>query len=90
MLNLSILVCTKNSSKTILLCLNSALPLLKAGAELIIVDAKSSDNTIKIVIDFIEMHKIDYYSVITQLKRGLYEGFNLAIEKSNRENVYYG
>ena len=89
MLNLSILVCTKNSSKTILFCLNSALPLLKAGAELIIVDAKSSDNTIKIVIDFIEMHKIDHYSVITQLKRGLYEGFNLAIEKSNREKILF-
>ena len=54
MLNLSILVCTKNSSKTILSCLNSALPIMKAGAELILVDGHSHDNTVNLVLDFLK------------------------------------
>ena len=54
MLDLSILVCTKNSSQTILSCLYSALPIMKAGAELILVDGHSYDNTVNLVLDFLK------------------------------------
>ena len=47
MLNLSLLVCTKNSAKNILTSLNSALPILNAGAELVLIDGRSNDNTDK-------------------------------------------
>ena len=38
MLDLSLLVCTKNSSNTIMSCLESSLPVLRANAELILVE----------------------------------------------------
>ena len=48
MLDLSLLVCTKNSSKSIISCLKSSLPILKENAELILVDGRSKDNTIEL------------------------------------------
>lgn len=85
MLNLSLLVCTKDSAKNIISCLNSSLPILKDGAELIIVDGRSSDNTIKLVMGFLKLHNIIYYKLFSQLKYGLYEAFNLAVENSSRK-----
>ena len=89
MLNLSLLVCTKNSATSIMSCLNSSLLTLKAGAELILVDGRSSDNTINLVLEFLEIHNINYYKVITQLNYGLYEAFNLAIENSTRKKILF-
>ena len=68
MLNLSLLVCTKNSEKSILNCLNSALPILNAGAELILVDGRSNDNTIKLLLQFIKNNNIVYYKIIPIIK----------------------
>lgn len=89
MLDLSLLVCTKNSEKSIVSCLNSALPILETGAELIIVDGRSSDNTIELVTSFLEINKIVYYNIIIQSKKGLYEAFNLAIKNSNRKKILF-
>ena len=89
MLNLSLLVCTKNSEKSIVACLNSALPILKAGAELIIVDGRSSDDTIKLVMSFLEINNIINYNINIQLNKGLYEAFNIAIERSNRKKILF-
>ena len=89
MLNLSLLVCTKNSATSIIACLNSSLLTLKAGAELILVDGRSSDNTINLVLEFLDIHNINYYRVITQLNYGLYEAFNLAIENSTRKKILF-
>ena len=89
MLNLSLLVCTKNSSKSIINCLKSALPILNAGAELILVDGRSQDNTIRLILQFIKHNNIVYYKIITQLKNGLYEAFNLAIKNSERKNILF-
>ena len=79
MLNLSLLVCTKNSAKSIISCLDSALPILNSGAELILIDGRSNDNTIGLILKFIKLNNIAYYKIISQLKNGLYEAFNLAI-----------
>ncbi len=89
MLNLSLLICTKNSAKSIFTCLNSALPILNAGAELILVDGRSNDNTIKIILQFIKNNNIVYYKIITQMKNGLYEAFNLAIINSERKKILF-
>ena len=56
MLDLSLLVCTKNSNKSIIPCLKSSLPILKANAELILVDGKSQDNTIELVKEFLKQN----------------------------------
>ena len=53
MLDLSLLVCTKNSSKSIIACLESSLPILKENAELVLVDGNSQDNTIELVKEFL-------------------------------------
>ena len=75
MLNLSLLVCTKNSSKSIIPCLKSSLPILKANAELILVDGRSQDNTIELVKDFLSQNNIVNFKIILQSK-------NLNIEKN--------
>ena len=64
MLSLSILVCTKNSAKSIIPCLNSSLPVLKEGGELILVDGHSTDGTIELVLEFLESNNIIYYKII--------------------------
>ena len=89
MLNLSLLVCTKNSAKNILTSLNSALPILNAGAELILVDGRSNDNTVRLILQFLKHNNIIYYKIITQLKNGLYEAFNLAIRNSERKKFFF-
>ncbi|MBH19583.1 MAG: hypothetical protein CL851_04065 [Crocinitomicaceae bacterium] len=89
MLNLSILVCTKNSSQTILSCLNSALPIMEVGAELILVDGHSHDNTITLVLEFLKTHHIYHYKLISQLNDGLYEAFNLSILNANRNKLLF-
>ena len=88
-LDLSIIVCTKNSANNIKKCLNSSLPALKYGAELVIVDGRSNDITIKLVLKFLEKNKIYFYKVITQLDSGLYKAFNLGIENSSRQKLLF-
>ncbi len=89
MLDLSLLVCTKNSSKSIISCLKSSLPILKANAELILVDGGSHDNTIKQVKDFLKQNNILKFKIIRQSKPGLYESFNLAIENATRKKLFF-
>ena len=89
MLDLSILVCTQNSSQTILSCLNSALPIIEAGTELILVDGHSHDNTVNLVLEFLKTHHIYHYKLISQLNVGLYEAFNLAIINASRKKLLF-
>ena len=89
MLDLSLLVCTKNSSKSIISCLKSSLPILKANAELILVDGRSQDNTIGLVKDFLNQNNIVNFKIIRQSKPGLYKAFNLAIENSTRKKLFF-
>lgn len=88
-LDLSLIVCTKNSAKTITSCLVSSLPLLKSGAELIIFDARSNDNTIELILDFSKKYEISFYKISSQLNSGLYEAFNLAIENACRKRILF-
>ena len=89
MLDLSLLVCTKNSSKSIISCLKSSLPILKANAELILVDGISQDNTIELVKDFLNQNKIFNFKIICQSKPGLYEAFNVAIKNATRKKLFF-
>ena len=89
MLDLSLLVCTKNSSKSIIPCLKSSLPILKINAELILVDGRSQDNTIELVEDFLCNNNIVNFKIITQSKPGLYEAFNLAIENATKTKLFF-
>ena len=89
MLDLSLLVCTKNSSKSIIACLESSLTILKENAELILVDGSSQDNTIELVKDFLKRNDIDNFKIINQSKSGLYQAFNLAIENATRTKLFF-
>jgi len=89
MLDLSLLVCTKNSSKSIISCLKSSLSILKANAELILVDGRSQDNTIQLVQDFLSQNNIVNFKIVPQSKPGLYEAFNLAIENATRTKLFF-
>jgi len=88
-LNLSLIVCTVNSAQTIISCLNSSLLLLKAGAELILVDGRSNDKTIKYVLEFLQQNNILYYKIITQFDNGLYAAFNLGIKNTSRKKILF-
>ena len=89
MLDLSLLVCTKNSSKSIIACLESSLPILKENAELVLVDGNSQDNTIELVKDFLNQNKIVNFKIINQPKAGLYQAFNLAIKNATRTKTFF-
>ena len=89
MLDLSLLVCTKNSSKSIISCLKSSLPILKKNAELILIDGRSQDNTIELVEEFLSHNNIINFKIILQSKPGLYEAFNLAIENATRTRLFF-
>ncbi len=89
MLDLSLLVCTKNSSNSIISCLESSLPILRANAELILVDGRSQDNTIELVKDFLNKNNFVNFKLISQLKSNLYEGFNLAIKNASRKKLFF-
>lgn len=88
-LNLSIIVCTKNSAQTIISSLNSSLALLKLGAELLLIDGRSNDKTIKYVLEFVKKNNILYYKILTQLNNGLYSAFNLGIENTSRKKILF-
>ena len=89
MLDLSILVCTKNSDKSIIKCLKSCLPLLKVNAEIIIVDGCSNDNTVNLILEFLKFNKVVYYKIVKQIKSGLYDAFNIAIENASRKRLFF-
>ena len=89
MLDLSLLVCTNHSSKSIIACLESSLPILKENAELVLVDGNSQDNTIELVKDFLNENKIVNFKIINQPKAGLYQAFNLAIENATRTKTFF-
>ena len=89
MLDISLLVCTKNSAKNIISCLDSALDILNDGAELILVDGSSQDCTLSLVMDFLKANKIIHYKLLSQLRPGLYEAFNLAIENASRKKLFF-
>ena len=76
---LSLLLCSKNSSQTILDTLNSLIELLHHGANLIVVDGNSSDATIEIIQNFLKKNKINNCTITCQESTGLYAAFNEAI-----------
>ena len=89
MLDLSLLVCTKHSSKSIIACLESSLPILKENAELVLVDGNSQDNTIELVKGFLNQNDIVNFKFVLQSNPSLYEAFNLAIKNATRTKMFF-
>ena len=85
-LNLSLIVCTLNSAQTILSCLNSSLVLLKAGVELILVDGRSNDKTIKYVLEFF-LEKISDLSPHTSQNRNYYIKKTKSLESTKKHII---
>ena len=89
MLDLNLLVCTKNSGKSIIACLDSSLPILKQNAELILVDGNSQDNTIELVKEFLNQNKIVNLKIINQPKAGLYPSIQSRYRKCNKNKNFF-
>ena len=82
---ITIIIATFNAEKTIERCLRSILDQKVEQIELILVDGKSSDNTIKIISKYISF--ID--KIICEPDHGVYDAWNKAIQQSNGKWVMF-
>ena len=80
----SIVMATFNSSKTIQLALESVRNQTYSNIELIIIDGKSSDNTIKIVNDFIYPNK----KIISEKDQGIFDALNKGVRIANGKYIF--
>lgn len=79
MKQISIIIATYNAAKTLRTCLDSIVPQLTEGTELIIVDGKSTDNTNEIIDSYgnnVTIH-------ISEPDKGIYDAWNKAITRSS-------
>ena len=82
---ISIIIATYNASKTLKTCLDSIVPQLCSGTELIIVDGGSKDNTndiIKSYGDKVSVH-------ISEPDKGIYDAWNKGVALSHGEWVMF-
>jgi glycosyltransferase involved in cell wall biosynthesis len=84
-LKISIIIATYNSSKTLSQCLESIASQKNSCVELIVVDGKSSDETLSIVEDFEDT--VDH--VISEEDEGIYDAWNKGIKASFGEWIMY-
>lgn len=80
---ISIITATYNSSKTILDCINSVYLQTYPNIEHIIVDGKSSDNTLDLIHSVPNRVKL----VISELDRGIYDAMNKGISAATGEII---
>ena len=81
MKNISIIIPTLNSEKTIERCLNSLMKIQNLVEEIIIIDGISKDNTKKIVKNY--MNTIKNIKLFIGQDLGISDAFNKGISKSN-------
>ena len=82
---ISIIIATYNASKTLKTCLDSIVPQLCSGTELIIVDGGSKDNTndiIKSYGDKVSVH-------ISEPDKGIYDAWNKGVALSNGDWIMF-
>jgi glycosyltransferase involved in cell wall biosynthesis len=84
-LKISIIIATYNSSKTLSQCLESIIVQKTSAIEIIVVDGKSNDETLKIVKGF--GASIDH--VISGKDEGIYDAWNKGIMASSGEWIMY-
>lgn len=73
---ISIIVATYNADKTIEHCLDSIIPQKNDQVELLIIDGKSKDNTMKIVQKYQEYIDV----LISETDKGIYDAWNKGIK----------
>lgn len=84
---ISIIVATYNSTKTIRKTLQSVLDQNYQMWECIIIDGKSSDGTVEILEEFAKKDK--RYSYVSEKDNGIYDAFNKGWKKAKGEWIYY-
>lgn len=82
---ITIIIATYNASKTLERCLNSIIPQLTTKCELIIVDGKSTDSTMKIVEKYSKYINLS----ISEKDKGIYDAWNKGIQKANGEWIMF-
>lgn len=82
---ITIVIATYNAGECLQNCLNSIIPQLNSGIELIIVDGASKDNTIEIIKNN-EQH-IKFW--ISEPDKGIYDAWNKGIKASNGEWIMF-
>lgn len=82
---ISIIIATYNASKTLKTCLDSIVPQLCSGTELIIVDGASKDNTNDIIKSFGDNVSVH----ISEPDKGIYDAWNKGVALSHGEWVMF-
>jgi len=82
---LSIIIVTKNSSKVVENAIDSILLQNADDVEIIIIDGKSSDSTIDIIMKYKD--KIDVF--VSEEDRGIYDAMNKGIKHSTGKYIYF-
>lgn len=82
---ISIIIATYNASRTLKKCLDSIIPQLSENCELIIIDGKSTDNTVEIIKSYSKY--ITYY--ISEKDKGIYDAWNKGIKKANGKWIMF-
>ena len=85
MKTISIVIATYNAEKTLKRCLDSIVLQKTSEIEVLIIDGKSSDNTMQIVETYGE--KVDY--VISEKDKGIYDAWNKAIKVSHGKWIMF-
>ncbi len=86
-LQLSILVVTYNSAETIQECIKSIIPELKSvTGEIVIVDNKSTDNTVEVITALAAEHS-EIQLKLNRVNRGFAVGNNQALEQAQGEQI---
>ncbi len=85
MVELSIIIATYNSGKTLKSCLDSIVTQLGNDGEILVIDGGSVDNTINIVESY--GSKIAY--CVSEPDRGVYDAWNKGIEKAQGEWITF-
>lgn len=83
---ISVIIPTYNSGNTIADCLNSVVQQTTSDYEILIIDNKSSDNTIDIAKSFTTIADIQ---IIVESDNGVYDAMNKGIEYSKGKWLYF-
>lgn len=88
-MQVSVLIVTRNEERYILECIKSIESQITDGTEweLIIVDGKSTDNTVKLATDYLEKNASYSNQILTNQEKILASGWNIGIQAAKGEYI---
>jgi glucosyl-dolichyl phosphate glucuronosyltransferase len=88
---ISVIVCTYNRSQIIIECLNSIISceMPECEVEIIVIDNNSTDDTVEVVSNFIQLNKNFNISLFSEKRQGLSIAKNRGINESRGELIIF-